>query len=189
MNGRETDGHGAGDRISVGSPGGAGYGQAMNTVPLSAIEDAWHDLYDTTEERAGELMDAFAREQPELAHYLTGAEEEISTLDDRGFLMLYGVWTWLAFKLNGRDRTMVTASAIDAAANRNYEDMSRMGSDSGKLIMDASAGFRKEFRQMPMLGAILNDVAEGQLESDHRSDDITGMIILCTKTVIDCLDA
>ena len=147
----------------------------MNTVPLSAIDDAWHELYDSTEERAGELMDAFAKEQPELAAYLSGAEEEINTLDDRGFLMLYGVWAWLAFKLNGRDDTMVTATSIDAAANRNHEDMSRLGNASQSLIMDASRGFRKEFRQMPMLGAIVNDVAEGQMESQHRNDDITGI--------------
>jgi hypothetical protein len=68
----------------------------LTTVPLSAIEDAWHDLYDTGEERAQELLEEFVREQPDLAAYLACAEEEINTLDDRGFLMLYGVWIWRA---------------------------------------------------------------------------------------------
>lgn len=161
----------------------------MNTVPLSAIEDAWHELYDTTEERAQELLSAFAKEQPELANYLAEAEAEISKLDDRGFLMLYGVWIWLAFKLNGRDTTMVTATMIEAAANRNHSDMMRMENAKQSLIMDASQDFRKDFRQMPMLGAVVNDLAEGLMEGDFRNDDITGMIILCAKTVIDCLDA
>ncbi|HWB05533.1 MAG TPA: hypothetical protein VG796_21120 [Verrucomicrobiales bacterium] len=161
----------------------------MNTVPLSAIEDAWCELYDTTEERAHELMDAFVREQPELANYLTEAEGEIEILDDRGFLMLYGVWTWLAFKLNGRDDTMVTATAIEAAANRNHSDMMRMGEAKQSLIMDAARDFSKPFRQMPMLGAIINDIMEGRMESESRQDDITGMIVVCAKTVIDCLDA
>lgn len=161
----------------------------MNTVPLSAIEDAWHELYDTTEERAHELLDAFVREQPELAHYLTEAESEISKLDDRGFLMLYGVWIWLAYKLNGRDGTMVTATAIEAASNRNYQDMHHMEQARPSLIMDAAAGFRREFRQLPMLGAIINDIMEGKMEGDSRSDDITGMLVICAKTVIDCLDA
>jgi hypothetical protein len=161
----------------------------MNTVPLSAIEDAWHELYDTTEERAQELVDAFAKEQPELAHYLSEAEQEISKLDDRGFLLLYGVWTWLAFKLNGRDTTMVTAGMIEAAANRNHEDMMRMENAKQSLIMDTSRDFRKDFRQLPMLGAVINDLAEGQMEGDFRNDDITGMIVVCAKTVIDCLDA
>ena len=124
----------------------------MNTVSLSAIEDAWHEIYDTTEERAGELMDAFAKEQPELAVYLSEAESEISKLDDRGFLMLYGVWAWLAFKMNGRDSTMVTATAIEAASNRNHADMARMEQGKQRLIMDVSADFRNEFRQLPMLG-------------------------------------
>jgi hypothetical protein len=161
----------------------------MNTVPLSAIEDAWHELYDTTEERAQELLAVFAKEQPELAHYLSEAEQEISKLDDRGFLLLYGVWAWFAFKLNGRDSTMVTATTIEAASNRNHEDMMRMENAKQSLIMDASREFRKDFRQLPMLGAIINDLVEGQMEGENRNDDITGMIVVCAKTVIDCLDA
>ena len=55
--------------------------------------------------------------------------------------------------------------------------------------VDAAAGFRREFRQLPMLGAIINDIMEGKMEGDSRSDDITGMLVICAKTVIDCLDA
>jgi hypothetical protein len=161
----------------------------MNTVPLSAIEDAWNELYNTTEERAHEILDSFMKEQPELALYLSEAEQEIDKLDDRGFLTLYGAWTWLAFKLNGRDSTMVTAGAIEAASNRNHSDVSRMESAKQSLIMDASRDFSAPFRQMPMLGAIINDIMEGQMESQSRQDDITGMIVVCAKTVIDCLDA
>ena len=161
----------------------------MNTVPISAIEDAWHELYDTTEEHAQDLVDAFAKEQPELARYLSEAEEEVSAMDDRGFLMLYGVWTWLAFKLNGRDSSTVTATTIEAASNRNHEDMLRMETAKQSLIMDASRDFRKDFRQLPMLGAIIDDLVEGRREGDFRNDDITGMIVVCAKTVIDSLDA
>jgi hypothetical protein len=161
----------------------------MNTVPLSAIEDAWHEIYDTSEESASELLDAFAREQPELADYLTEAEQEISQIDDRGFLLLYGVWIWRAFKLNGRGGAMVSAGSIVAAADRNRADMERMQRAESGLIMDASADFRKDFRQLPLLGAIINDIMEGRMESESRSDDVTGMIVLCAKTVIDCLDA
>ena len=103
--------------------------------------------------------------------------------------MLYGVWTWLAFKLNGRDGTMVTATAIEAASNRNHADMMRIGEAKQSLIMDASREFSKSFKQLPMLGGIINDIVEGQLEGENRQDDITGMIVVCAKTVIDCLDA
>ncbi len=161
----------------------------LTTVPLSAIEDAWHEIYDTTEERAQDLMEEFVREQPDLAAYLASAEEEIDTVSDRGFLMLYGVWAWLACKMNGRDTTRVPATAIEAAAQRNYKDMLRLQEEETKMVMDASAHFRKDFRQLPLLGAIINDVMEGQLEGDSRQDDVTGMIVLCMKTVIDCLDA
>ena len=161
----------------------------LTTVPLSAIEDAWHELYDTTEERAQELFSEFVREQPDAAAYLACAEEEINVLDDRGFLMLYGVWAWLACKLNGRDTTRITATALEAAAERNHADMMRMQEDRSRQVMDASAQFRAGFRQLPLLGAIINDVMEGQMEGQSRQDDITGMIVLCVKSLIDCLDA
>ncbi len=161
----------------------------MNTVPLSAIEDSWNELYNTTEERAQEIMESFLKEQPELVLYLTEAEQEIDKLDDRGFLTLYGAWIWLAFKLNGRDSTMVTATAVEAASHRNHNDMMRLGETKSSLIMDASREFSAPFRQKAMLGAIVNDILEGQMESESRQDDVTGMLVLCAKTVIDCLDA
>ncbi|HEX2748051.1 MAG TPA: hypothetical protein VHM91_08640 [Verrucomicrobiales bacterium] len=161
----------------------------MNTVPLSAIEDAWNEIYNTTEERAHEILTSFMKEQPELTLYLSEAEQEIDKLDDRGFLTLYGAWAWLAFKLNGRDSTMVTATAVEAASERNHSDMMRMGEAKQSLIMDAAKDFSKDFRQLPMLGAIINDLMEGQMEGESRQDDITGMIVVCAKTVIDCLDA
>lgn len=161
----------------------------LTAVPLSAIEDAWHEIYDTTEERAGALLEAFYKEQPDLAAYLATAEEEISVMDDRGFLMLYGVWIWYAFKLNGRDSTRVTVSAVEAAADRNFADAMRLQEEQTKLVMDASRDFRREFRQQAMLGAIVNDIMEGNMEGESRQDDITGMMVLCVKTVIDCLDA
>ena len=40
-----------------------------------------------------------------------------------------------------------------------------------------------------MLGAIINDIMEGNMEGPHRADDITGMMVMCVKTVIDGLDA
>jgi hypothetical protein len=30
---------------------------------------------------------------------------------------------------------------------------------------------------------------EGNMEGQHHADDITGMMVMCAKTVIDCLDA
>jgi hypothetical protein len=67
--------------------------------------------------------------------------------------------------------------------------MMRMGGAKQSLIMDASREYSKDFRQLPMLGAIINDIVEGQMEGEYRQDDITGMIVVCVKTVIDCLDA
>jgi hypothetical protein len=84
---------------------------------------------------------------------------------------------------------MVTATAVEAASERNHSDMMRMGEAKQSLIMDAAKDFSKDFRQLPMLGAIINDLMEGQMEGESRQDDITGMIVVCAKTVIDCLDA
>ena len=141
------------------------------------------------EEGSGELVEEFAREQPFLMTFLVTAEEEIEKMDDRGFLILYGMWAWLAFKYNGRSGTIVPASVIENARNANVREMETFNAAGDDAVDLAGRKLTKTYRQAPLLGAILNNVAEGEMESDHRQDDITGMLILEMKTVIDALDA
>lgn len=161
----------------------------MITVAQSAVDDAWNELYNSSEERAQELVEEFAHEQPHLAGFLVNAEEEISKLDDRGFLLLYGTWAWLAFKLEGRDDSTVTRGMIDASYERNTADRMRLEGITDSAMLEAARDFTAGYRHFPLLGAIINDVLEGEMESGRRDDDISGMLVVIVKTVIDCLDA
>ena len=141
------------------------------------------------ESGSGDLVEEFAREQPFLMTFLVTAEEEIEKMDDRGFLILYGMWAWLAFKYNGRTGTIVPASAIEAARNANIHEMETLHGVGDNAVDRAGRKLTKSYRQAPLLGAILNNVAEGEMESEHRQDDITGLLLVEIKTVIDALDA
>jgi hypothetical protein len=159
----------------------------MITVSPAAVQDAWNDLYNSTEEHAQLLVEEFAQEQPALCLFLTDHEERITAMADRGFLLLYGVWIWRAFQMEGRDDAAVTRSAIAAAYERNRRHAADMGA-SHKALLDSAREFTRNYHHYPLFGAVMNDIMEGQLESEHLNDDITGMMLLVVKTVIDVLD-
>lgn len=160
----------------------------MITVSHASVQDAWNDLYNSSEEHAQLLVEEFAREQPYLCAFVTEHEEMISALADRGFLLLYGVWAWRAFQMEGRDDSTVSRMAIEAAYERNQDSAGGMGA-SNKELLDAAQEFTRSYRHFPLFGAIMNDIFEGQLDSEHMNDDISGMMLLVVKTVIDVLDA
>jgi hypothetical protein len=160
----------------------------MGPLPLSAVNDAWHDVYDTDEAAVQAKLDTFAREQPVLLQYVLTCEEDIEKLDDRGFLTLYALWIWLAFKKNGRDASPVSESTINGAFETNMSIKEVLDHDTSGSVMDAADGFALHYKHQAMLGAIAHDVHAGELESGRTTDDITGMILLTARTIIDALD-
>ena len=161
----------------------------MQTVSPSAVEDAWNELYNTTEAHAGDLVDEFVREQPHLAEILGAAEEQINAIDDRGFLLLYGVWAWLAFRKAGRSRHAVSSVVAEATLARNQRDASWLEGAADKPLLDAATSFTRDYRQWPLFSAMISDIMQGELEREESADDITGILLIHAKSVIDALDA
>ncbi len=161
----------------------------MQTIPISAIDDAWAEIMEAEETGSPELIDEFASEQPFIMTYLVSVEEEIEKLDDRGSIILYGMWAWLSFKYNGRSGTIVTAATIENARNANVKEMEELSAAGTTAHSKASIDLTHSYRQMPLLSAILTNVSEGAVESMHHLDDINGLILLEMKTVIDALEA
>ena len=161
----------------------------MAPLPLSAINDAWHEVYDSTEERAQKWLDKFAHEQPLLLEFVLSMEEDIEKMDDRGFLTLYAVWIWLTFKNNGRSVSSVSERTISAAFESAMHVKEALDHDKEKNVMDAAGGFSLGYKNLAMLGAIAHDVHAGEFESGRTTDDITGMILLVARALIDALDA
>ena len=161
----------------------------MQTVSAAAVQDAWHELYDTTEEHAAELLDQFVREQPALAQLLADAEEEIGAVDDRGFLLLHGVWAWLAFRRAGRSDHAVSGDVVAAVLARNLRQTQWLEGAGNRALLDAAQDFTRDYRQWPLLSALINDILQGEMEREESVDDITGLLLLHAKTAVDALDA
>jgi hypothetical protein len=162
----------------------------MQTVQENAIEDAWHQLHHEAipEEDVQDLVDEFYQEQPVLMGFLLSMEDDVTNADDEGFFVLYGAWIWLAFKISGRDDRMVTEQAVEAAYQRNVKEMEELNAAGPSTAEAQARGMTKSYRQMPMLAAVLTEIMEGEMEG-NRVDDLTGMLTLHLKTIIDCLDA
>ncbi len=161
----------------------------MQAVSAAAVQDAWHDLYNSSDDHAESLVDAFIHEQPHLADLLARAESSISTVDDRGFLLLYGTWAWLAFRRAGRSNHPIPASAVAAALARNQLDAAWLQNSSDKSLLDSARHFTRDYRQWPLFSALIHDIMQGELEREQSADDITGILLLHAKTIVDALDA
>jgi hypothetical protein len=161
----------------------------MQTLPVSVVEDAWHELSSGDAADVREWVARFRTEQPPLSGFLLAAEESVFQNDDRGPLLLFGVWAWLAFKKCGRGSHEITAEMIESALDENHKLLTALEHSTEKNIMDTAAEWTSNYRQMPLLAAMLEQLVGGDLDAPRGVDDFLGLITLYLKTTIDCLNA
>ena len=157
----------------------------MQTLSLALVEDCWLEICGLTPALEAELMSRFRQAQPALFGFLRAAQEATFQGEDRGCLLLYGLWVWLAFhKAHGTTRE-ITEDDIERALSANERHIAELHAAGGPL-MDKAAGWTSTYAQMPLLAAIINRAMEGDLEEGRRVDDLLGVLILYLKTAIDC---
>ena len=161
----------------------------MQTLPPSVVEDAWGELDGADGGHVRRLVQQFRTEQPVLSGFLLAAEESVFAGDDRGEMLLYGVWAWLAFKRAGHTSAEITEETINAAFDENHRLFEALEHSTAPNVMDAAADWTHSYRQMPLLAALVSRIMSGNLEDPKRVDDFAGLIILHVKTLIDCLDS
>ncbi len=170
----------------------------MQTIPITAIDDAWEELneaedqdHDDDGDPQGEpaIVAEFAEEQPHVLAFLVAGEETIEKMDDRGILIFYGMWAWLSFKYNGRSETLVTEQSLHTAFERNMQEMKKLEADVGNVSHKSMRAMTANYPQMPLLGAIIQNLAEGDVETEGREDDLSGMILIYAKSVVDAFHA
>jgi hypothetical protein len=162
----------------------------MRIVEPEAIEEAWQTLHSETvsEQEVDRLVDAFMRQQPALMAYLMSLEEQIPDEEQAGFMFMYGVWVWQAFKISGRPERMVTENQVEAAHKANMTQMMELDATGPAHSWQYAKAMTGSYRQMPILAAAISELMEGELDGQNRTDDIIGLCLLTIKSVIDSLD-
>lgn len=161
----------------------------MTAVPLSAVNDAWHQLNESDRESVRSWVEQFRREQPVLSGFLLAAEENLSNHNERGSLLLMGLWAWLACRLSGVRSREISEEMIESVYDANEQQMRCLDAAGDADFMDEASNWTTTYPQMPLLGAMVNELMGGEMEETRRVDDMLGILILFLKTTIDCLTA
>ena len=159
------------------------------TLEPALVQDVWDALCDATRDEIHAWNADFRRRQPAIVGFLRAAEEEIFQDDDRGALLLHGLWAWRAFLAAHHEPREIDEDDLEAAYTANERTMFELEASTAANVMDTAADWTETYRQMPLLAAILQQAMSGDLAETRRVDDFLGLIILHMKTVIDCLDA
>lgn len=159
----------------------------MPAVPRSAVLDAWNELNQEDADPAA-FAARFAVAQPVLSGWLRAAEDGIAGQDDRGLLYFLGIWIWLAFTRAGGATTEVTEDRILAAWENNVREMEELNAAPESRWLHHARAMTRDYRQGPLLAAVTEAVMDPGLTDKPRTDDLSGLIILHAKSVIDALD-
>ena len=62
-------------------------------------------------------------------------------------------------------------------------------SATGSFVVLERQGQARGYRQWPLFSALIHDIMQGELEREQSADDITGILLLHAKTIVDSLDA
>jgi hypothetical protein len=160
----------------------------MKTIPSHVIDEVWERVNDTPEDEVKELVDRFGREQPALLAYLMASDEDTLEQDERGNLMYLGLIIWLVLSESQPNLPQVSIEALEAAEDANITYLSKLEAGSEMGIVDAVQEMISTYNQMPLLGAMVEALMEGNEEEPEMAGENVGMSLLHLKTVIDCLD-
>ncbi|MGI8602677.1 MAG: hypothetical protein ACR2OZ_06710 [Verrucomicrobiales bacterium] len=133
-------------------------------------------------------MRRFRLEQPVLSGFFLTAENGLAAEIESGQLLLFGVWVWLVFQKAGGAKQEITAENIEAAFDLNHQQLRGLENSSDENVMDQAADWTSSYRQMPLLGAVINQLLTANSDERPRIDDQLGLLTLYFKTAIDCLD-
>ena len=163
----------------------------MTALPPSLVEDTWNEL-NADPAFARTTISAFRQAQPVLSGFLRAADDHLSEIGgERGSLLMIGVWAWLAFRKAGGATLAITEERVEAAFDANQLILGGLEESDEKNVMDAASDWTETYPQMPLLAGILQHLSGGDpVTDDPRGvDDILGLMMLYSKTAIDCLHA
>jgi hypothetical protein len=159
----------------------------MPDITAELVSEIWHELMISSSQEVGERLDRFRQIQPILAGYVRAVDDGIFANDDRGSVTLYALWAFEVCRRIGRARREIDESTIESMLVENERLLDAMEAAPLSDVMGTAASWTESYPHLPLLGAILHQAMQGELEETRQVDDFLGLLILHMKTVVDCL--
>jgi hypothetical protein len=159
----------------------------MKTIPDKAIEKIWKRVTEATPEDAQAMLDRMARAQPYAFAYLMAVDETLYDDEQRGQLLLIGLVLWEVLRKDATDR-VIAIDEIQAAEAANIKFLESLDAGSEMDYVNGMQDLVASYNQMPLLGAVMEALMEGNEEEPELADENLGLALVHLKSVIDCLD-
>lgn len=159
----------------------------MKTIPDKAIEKTWKRVTEATPEDAQAMLDRMAKAQPLVFAYLMAVDETLYDDEQRGQLLLIGLVLWELLRKEAPDH-LITMEEIEAAEESNIKFLEGLEAGSEMDYMDGMQRLISTYNQMPLLGAVIEALMEGNEDEPELADENLGLALVHLKSVIDCLD-
>jgi hypothetical protein len=159
----------------------------MNTVPDKSIERTWKRVTEATQEDAQRMLDGLAKAQPFVFAYLMAVDETLYEDEQRGQLLLIGLVLWEVLRKEAPSE-VIPIEEIQAAEESNLRFLEGLEAGSEMDYLDGMQNLMASYNQMPLLGAVVEALMEGNEEEPELANENLGLAMVHLKSVIDCLD-
>jgi hypothetical protein len=160
----------------------------MRTIPPAVIDEAWRRVNTSSPDEARSLAERMQQEQPFIMVYLLAAEESMLDEKERGSLLMLGATIWQIMSGSGPPLHQVGDAELETAEEANIRALEDLGSGSEMAHMEAMQRLIKHYNQMPLLGAVVEALMDGNPDEPDLAPEHLGLALIHLKTVIDCLD-
>ena len=165
----------------------------MKPIPESAVRRVWRKMNRVSRRTGAKMADELGVEQPAIASYLLGVDEDVFNEDERAMLFFLGLVIWQIMKQGDTPLPTVSIEAIQRAEAANVDSVEKLAkstpADAESIVRSLLVGYG----QPGVLGSVLIALMEPQ-EPPHEPgegvrEENLGIMLLDAKTVIDVLDA
>ncbi|MFN0127814.1 MAG: hypothetical protein ACKV19_14130 [Verrucomicrobiales bacterium] len=159
----------------------------MTDITVDLVDEVWHELVTGAPAEVNGRLDEFRRAQPVLAGYVRAVEEGVFVGDERGQLTLFALWAYEVCRRAGRARGEIGEDIIESMLVENERLLTAVESAPASDVMSTATTWTSSYPHLSLLGAILNQAMQGEMENPRRVDDFLGLLTLHAKTMVDCL--
>jgi hypothetical protein len=159
----------------------------MAHITLDLVNEVWLELTALSPAQLSTHIQSFRTAQPVLAGYVRAVEEGVFASDERGHLTLYAVWAFTVCHRAGRARREIDEETIESMLAENEHLLHSIEAAPPTDVMSTAAAWTEKYQNLPLLGAMLHQAMQGNLEETRHVDDFLGLLTLHLKTIIDCL--
>lgn len=160
----------------------------MRPIPEEIVRDTWQEMARMPTNRFARLVDRMARRQPVLLAYLMASTEvDFMQQEEKEALLYMGVVVWQMMSQGDRPLYSVTERLLDHMETRNEKMLEYL---AGETLPDLIGSVEQIYQNYNQIGVLQYVVAALLEDGDEHgfSEMSKGYILMCLKTVIDCLD-